>query len=62
MLCYEQFIGVDLLLEGVLILKEAPLGPLTTPNAYLSPLFRALMLYASALVTEYENDAISGGV
>ena len=48
--------------EGCLILKGAPLGPLTTSNAYLSPLFRALMLYASALVTEYENDVISGGV
>ena len=62
MLRYEEFIGVDLLLESVLILKGAPLDPLTTPNACLSSLFRALMLYASALVTEYENDAISGGV
>ena len=48
-------------LKGILILKGAPLGPLTTPNAYLSPLFRELTLYASALVTEYENDAISEG-
>ena len=62
MLRYEEFIGVDLLLEGVLILKEAHLGPHTTLNACLSSLFGALMLYASALVTEYKNDAISGGV
>ena len=62
MLRYEEFISADLFLQSVLILKEAPLGPLNTPNVYLSPLFRALLLYASTLVTEYENDSISGGV
>ena len=32
------------------------------PNACLSLLFKALTLHASALVTEYKNDAISEGV
>ena len=46
-------------------MEWGPLGPLNAlplQNTDLNPLFKALTLHASSLVTEYEKYAILGGV